>query len=84
MWLARRYALFGDLLVGGGLAVTYFITYALHCIPAICVVEREIAGVALLALYASHLAAGGIGEPSAEHDPTAGAAFVLPPFSCRR
>ena len=47
--LARRHGPFGRVVFGGGLAIGYFVTYALHFVPALQVVESEAAGVALVA-----------------------------------
>jgi hypothetical protein len=54
LWLARRYRLFGELLFAGGLAVAYFVTYALHFVPTVRVIDSE--GIALGLLAASVLA----------------------------
>jgi len=48
-WVSRRHRVFGEVLVGGGLAVGYFITYALHFVPAVRVVESDFVAMVLLA-----------------------------------
>jgi hypothetical protein len=49
-WIARRHRVFGEVLFGGGLAVAYFVTYALHFVPAVRVIESRHAAFALLCL----------------------------------
>jgi hypothetical protein len=46
-----RYRLLGELLFGGGLAIAHFVTYALHFVPVVAVIESE--GSALFLLAAS-------------------------------
>ncbi len=48
-WIARRHRLFGELMFGGGLAVAYFVTYALHFVDAVRVIDNELAALVLLA-----------------------------------
>jgi len=48
--LARRHVTFGRVVFGGGLAIAYFVTYALHFVPAMQVIESETLGVVLVAL----------------------------------
>ncbi len=48
--LARRHKTFGEVVFGGGLAIAYFVTYALHFVPAMQVVRSEAFGVVLVAL----------------------------------
>lgn len=50
LWLARRYLLFGRIVFGGGLALAYFVTYALHFIPAVRVIDSQVLALVLLAL----------------------------------
>lgn len=50
LWMARRYRLFGELVFGGGLAIAYFVTYALHFIEAVRVIDSELVAVAVLAV----------------------------------
>ncbi|WP_434383069.1 DUF2339 domain-containing protein [Melittangium boletus] len=50
LWLSRRHALFGQILFGGGLALGYFVTYALHFVPAVRVIDSEVLALGLLAL----------------------------------
>jgi len=47
--LARAHPTFGRILFGGGLAIAYFVTYALHFVPALRVVDSEPLGIALVA-----------------------------------
>jgi len=51
LWLSRRYLLFGRILFGGGLALAYFVTYALHFVPALRVISSEGLALTLLALH---------------------------------
>ena len=51
LWLSRRHLLFGRILFGGGLALAYFVTYALHFIPAVRVIHGEPLALVLLALH---------------------------------
>jgi uncharacterized membrane protein len=51
LWLSRRHPLFGNILFGGGLALAYFVTYALHFIPAVQVIHSERLALVLLALH---------------------------------
>jgi uncharacterized membrane protein len=51
LWLSRRYLLFGRILFGGGLALAYFVTYALHFVPALRVISSQPLALALLALH---------------------------------
>ncbi|KFA89207.1 DUF2339 domain-containing protein [Archangium violaceum] len=50
LWLSRRHELFGRIVFGGGLALAYFVTYALHFVPAVRVIESEPLALVLLAL----------------------------------
>lgn len=47
--LARTHPTFGRILFGGGLAIAYFVTYALHFVSALCVIDSEPLGIALVA-----------------------------------
>lgn len=47
--LARPYPTFGRIVFGGGLAVAYFVTYALHFVSALRVIDSEPLGIALVA-----------------------------------
>ncbi|HYH98900.1 DUF2339 domain-containing protein [Hyalangium sp.] len=49
LWLSRRYSLFGRILFGGGLALAYFVTYALHFIPSVRVIDSQALALVLLA-----------------------------------
>ncbi|HVG63646.1 MAG TPA: DUF2339 domain-containing protein [Hyalangium sp.] len=49
LWLSRRYSLFGRIVFGGGLALAYFVTYALHFIPSVRVIESQALALVLLA-----------------------------------
>jgi hypothetical protein len=48
--LARSHRTFGQIVFGGGLAIAYFVTYALHFVAALRVVQSEPLGVALVAI----------------------------------
>jgi hypothetical protein len=50
LWLSRRHELFGRIVFGGGLALAYFVTYALHFVPAVRVIDSEVLALVLLAL----------------------------------
>lgn len=50
LWLARRHELFGRIVFGGGLALAYFVTYALHFLPSVRVIESQGIALVLLAL----------------------------------
>src|SRR5690348_9828528 len=47
--LARAHATFGRIVFSGGLAIAYFVTYALHFVPALRIVDSEPLGIALVA-----------------------------------
>lgn len=49
LWLSKRYSLFGRIVFGGGLAVAYFVTYALYFIPSVRVIDSETLALVLLA-----------------------------------
>jgi uncharacterized membrane protein len=49
LWLSKRYELFGRILFGGGLALAYFVTYALHFIPSVRVIDSQALALVLLA-----------------------------------
>jgi uncharacterized membrane protein len=51
LWLSRRHALFGRIVFGGGLALAYFVTYALHFIPSVRVIESQALALVLLAAF---------------------------------
>ncbi|NPC87138.1 DUF2339 domain-containing protein, partial [Pyxidicoccus fallax] len=50
LWLSRRLELFGRIVFGGGLALAYFVTYALHFLPSVRVIESQMLALVLLAL----------------------------------
>ncbi|MFP2930312.1 DUF2339 domain-containing protein [Pyxidicoccus sp. 3LG] len=50
LWLSRRHLLFGRIVFGGGLALAYFVTYALHFLPSVRVIESQLLALVLLAL----------------------------------
>ncbi|MFP2911958.1 DUF2339 domain-containing protein [Pyxidicoccus sp. 3LFB2] len=50
LWLSRRHELFGRIVFGGGLALAYFVTYALHFLPSVRVIESQALALVLLAL----------------------------------
>ncbi|HMG52903.1 MAG TPA: hypothetical protein VK601_05470, partial [Kofleriaceae bacterium] len=47
--LARAHPTFGRIVFGGGLAIAYFVTYALHFVSALRVIDSEPLGIALVA-----------------------------------
>jgi hypothetical protein len=47
--IARRHETFGRVVFGGGLAVGYFVTYALHFVDAMRVLDSQAVGIALVA-----------------------------------
>lgn len=47
--LARAHPTFGRIVFGGGLAIAYFMTYALHFVAALRVIDSEPLGIALVA-----------------------------------
>jgi hypothetical protein len=47
--LARSHPTFGRIVFGGGLAIAYFATYALHFVSALRVIDSEPLGIALVA-----------------------------------
>ncbi len=49
--LSLRHELFGRIVFGGGLALAYFVTYALHFIPSVRVIPSETLALVLLALH---------------------------------
>ncbi|WP_426751885.1 DUF2339 domain-containing protein [Myxococcus sp. Y35] len=49
LWLSRRHQLFGRIVFGGGLALAYFVTYALHFLPSVRVIESQALALVLLA-----------------------------------
>ncbi|AKQ66615.1 hypothetical protein A176_003527 [Myxococcus hansupus] len=49
LWLSRRHQLFGRIIFGGGLALAYFVTYALHFLPSVRVIESQTLALVLLA-----------------------------------
>ncbi|MDY7230266.1 DUF2339 domain-containing protein [Hyalangium rubrum] len=51
LWLARRHQLFGRIVFGGGLALAYFVTYALHFIPSVRVIDSQALALVLLAAF---------------------------------
>lgn len=51
LWLSRRYSLFGRIVFGGGLALAYFVTYALHFIPSVRVIDSQTLALVLLAAF---------------------------------
>lgn len=51
LWLSRRYLLFGRIVFGGGLALAYFVTYALHFIPSVRVIDSQVLALVLLAAF---------------------------------
>ncbi|MBE4751579.1 DUF2339 domain-containing protein [Corallococcus sp. ZKHCc1 1396] len=51
LWLSRRNELFGRIVFGGGLALAYFVTYALHFIPSVRVIDSQVLALVLLAAF---------------------------------
>lgn len=47
--VAKKHETFGRIVFAGGLAIGYFVTYALHFVPAMRVVDAQPVGVALVA-----------------------------------
>jgi hypothetical protein len=47
--IARKHQTFGRVVIAGGLAIGYFVTYALHFVPAMRVIDSDALGVALAA-----------------------------------
>jgi uncharacterized membrane protein len=48
-----RYRIFARALIGGGWALTFFVTYAMHFVPYTCVIETEAVDLILLFLVAA-------------------------------
>jgi hypothetical protein len=48
--IARHHAKFGNVIFGGGLAIAYFVTYALHFVPRMQIIESEPLGILLVAV----------------------------------
>lgn len=55
--LAKKHATLGQVVFGGGLAIAYFVTYALHFVTAMRVVESQALGITLVALAIAGLVA---------------------------
>jgi Predicted membrane protein (DUF2339) len=55
--LARSHQRFGEIVFGGGLAIGYFVTYALHFVSALRVVDSEPLGVGLVAIVVAVIVA---------------------------
>ncbi|HEX8702743.1 MAG TPA: DUF2339 domain-containing protein, partial [Myxococcaceae bacterium] len=51
LWLSRRHQLFGRIVFGGGLALAYFVTYALHFIPSVRVIDSQTLALVLLGAF---------------------------------
>ncbi len=53
IWLERKekYTLYGKALIGGGWALGYFTTFALHFVDAVQVIDQEVWGLVVLGLY---------------------------------
>jgi uncharacterized membrane protein len=47
-WIARRHGLFGNVIFAGGLAIGYFVTYALHFVRPMQIISSEVLGVVLV------------------------------------
>jgi hypothetical protein len=74
LWFSRTQRLFGHVVFGGGLAVGYFVTYALHFVDSVRVIDSQLIGLVLLAVAIAVIAA------LAQHlssETTAGIAFFL-------
>lgn len=50
LWLARQVRTFGDIVFAGGLAVAYFVTYALHFVASVRVINNQSLGLVLVVL----------------------------------
>ncbi|MEO8552367.1 MAG: DUF2339 domain-containing protein, partial [Kofleriaceae bacterium] len=55
--LAKVHATFGRIVFGGGLAIAYFVTYALHFVGSLRVIDSEPIGVALVAIVIAAIVA---------------------------
>ena len=55
--LARTHKMFGQIVFGGGLAIGYFVTYALHFVHALRVVDSEPVGIGLVAIVIAGIVA---------------------------
>ncbi len=53
IWLERKekYNLYGKALIGGGWALGYFTTFALHFVESVRVIDQEVWGLVVLGLY---------------------------------
>jgi hypothetical protein len=55
--LARSHAMLGRIVFAGGLGIAYFVTYALHFVPSLRVIDSEPVGVALVAIVIAAIVA---------------------------
>ncbi|CAN5709354.1 hypothetical protein BH11MYX2_BH11MYX2_00270 [soil metagenome] len=55
--LARTHETLGRIVFGGGLAIAYFVTYALHFVASLRVIDNEVIGVALVAAVVAGIVA---------------------------
>ncbi|MGQ0508163.1 MAG: DUF2339 domain-containing protein [Myxococcaceae bacterium] len=46
--ISRRFTVFGRVIFGGGLALAYFMTYALHFVPSVKVIDSQVLALVLL------------------------------------
>jgi hypothetical protein len=58
-WVARSHRLLGHVVLGGGLAVGYFVTYALHFIAPLRMIEGALAASLILAVVVAAIVALG-------------------------
>ncbi|RYZ61143.1 MAG: DUF2339 domain-containing protein, partial [Proteobacteria bacterium] len=50
VWFSRSQRLFGHVVIGGALAEVYFVTYALHFVGSVRVIDNQTLGLVLLAV----------------------------------
>lgn len=55
--IARSHATLGRIVFAGGLGIAYFVTYALHFVPSLRVIDSEPVGVALVAIVITAIVA---------------------------
>ncbi len=55
--LARSHATLGRIVFAGGLGIAYFVTYALHFVPSLRVIDSEPVGVTLVAIVIAAIVA---------------------------
>lgn len=55
--LSRTHKTLGRIVFGGGLAIAYFVTYALHFVASLRVIDNEVVGIALVAIVIAAIVA---------------------------